>query len=501
MSTGSENYIRQVGIIFFANQKIIYFVTSFFIFTSLVFLLFFQPVYSLTGTIIVKSKKLGPPPEVTQEYQQALRIIPASTADILTEIELIRDENNIKNTVKNLLDKNIILQPEPSGLPYLFKKIKEPIKNIVKKSLSVFQEETQEETNDVPLFMIDDLTVMILNSISVTNVPGSNMIKVNLLYNDPGIGQTILSSVLNNYLDFRLGIYTHQSAGNLFAKQKKEYETKLASLYQKRLTILNEFGLTDIDNEINIQMELIERTTQSIDALLSELGIKTDELQLVSTIYNNYIEKPNRMFYPFPYDFDNNEIDNFNQSHNTLLKTYSDLKRNYNEQSQQVESIKVQLEDVWEKLMFLIKSRIQIQNDELTSRKSRLSQEEKKLADLRKQNKLLNDVKIEIIKIDQEINLNNNNYEAFYHKIEELNIEQADTVSQFSNVQIIGDIGIPQKPVFPKKKVIILIAIFTGLFFGISAGFIKEFFDHTFKTPEHVKEYLGLPVIGSIQKR
>ncbi len=106
---------------------------------------------------------------------------------------------------------------------------------------------------------------------------------------------------------------------------------------------------------------------------------------------------------------------------------------------------------------------------------------------------------MEIVKIDQQINLNNNNYEAFYHKIEEFNIEQADTVSQFSNVQIIGDIYIPQQSVFPQKKIVLIVSIFTGLFLGLSAGFIKEFFDHTFKTPEHVKEYLDLPVIGSIK--
>jgi len=346
---------------------------------------------------------------------------------------------------------------------------------------------------------MDNLTGRILNSISVKNVPGSNVIKVNLVYNDPHIGQTILRAVLSNYLDFRLGVYTYQSAGNLFAKQKKDYETKLALLYQDKLTLLNKYGLTDIDHEINIQMDLIERTTESIDALRTEFKIKTDEFQLVSTSYDNYIKKPNRMFFPFPYDFDNSEIENYNKSHNNLLLTYSDLKRNYNEQSQQVEAMKIQLKDVWEKLMFLISSRIQIKKNELASLAVRLDQEENKLADLRDQNKILNDVKIEIVKIDQQINLDNNNYEAFYHKIEEFNIEQADTVSQFSNVQILGDINIPQQPVFPQKKGVMAIAIFAGLFFGISAGFIKEFFDHTFKTPEQVKEYLDLPVIGSIQ--
>jgi len=495
MGAESENYIRQIGIIFFANQKIIYIVTALFILMSFVFLLFFQPVYSLTGSIIVKSKKLGPPPEVTQEYQQALRIIPPSTEDILTEIALIRDENNIRNTVKSLLNNNIPLEPEPSGLLYPLHKVKASIKRIAGKIFSVFQD----RKNDALRSLADEQTARILDNLFVFNVPGSYVIKVNLLHNDPQIGQTILNAVLSHYLEFRLGVYTHQSAGNLFEKQKKEYEANLGSLYQQRLALLNQYGLTDIDNEINIQMELIERTIESIDSLSTELEIKTDDFFLLSTTYDDYLKIPNRMFYPFPYDFDDSEIDNYSTLHNTLLTTYSDLKKNYNEQSQQVQSIRRQLKDIWEKLMFLINSRIQLKKNELASLKTRLNQEEKKLADLRNQNKRLNEIKMEIVKIDQQINLNNNNYETFYHKIEEFNIEQADTVSQFANVQIIGDINIPQQPVFPQKKAIMIIAVFTGIFFGISAGFIKEFFDHTFKTPEQVKEYLDLPVIGSIQ--
>ena len=498
MSVESENYIRQFGIIFFANQKIIYIVTACFILLSFVFLLFFKPVYSIDGSIIVKSKKLGPPPEVTQEYQQALRIIPPSTQDILTEIELIRDENNIRNTVKCLLDENISLQPEPSGLLYPLQKMKESIKNSVEKILSVFSDKSKDVSRSLT-DELDEQTARIIGNLSVVNVPGSYVIKVNLLHNDPHIGQTILSAVLRNYLEFRLGVYTHQSAGDLFEKQKKEYEANLASLYQQRLALLNNYGLTDIDKEISIQMDLIERTIESIDALSTTLEIKTDEFYLVNTTYDDYLKNPDRMFYPFPYDFDDREIDNYSTLHNQLLSTYSDLKKNYNERSRQVRMVEGQLEDVWGKLMFLIDSRIQLKKNELASLRTRFNQEAKKLADLRNQNKRLNNIKMEIVKIDQQINLNNNNYEVFYHKIEEFNIEQADTVSQFSNVQIIGEIHIPQQPVFPQKKVVMIIAVFTGIFFGISAGFIKEFFDHTFKTPEHVKEYLDLPVIGSIQ--
>jgi len=88
---------------------------------------------------------MGPPPEVTQEYQHALRIIPPSTEDILTEIELIKDKNNIRNTVQRLLDKNMPLQPEPSGLLYPLKKVKKSIHHMFELCLSVFRDERKVE--------------------------------------------------------------------------------------------------------------------------------------------------------------------------------------------------------------------------------------------------------------------------------------------------------------------------------------------------------------------
>jgi capsular polysaccharide biosynthesis protein len=53
-------------------------------------------------------------------------------------------------------------------------------------------------------------------------------------------------------------------------------------------------------------------------------------------------------------------------------------------------------------------------------------------------------------------------------------------------------------PVFPNKKTFIPIGFIVGILLGFTIGFLREFFDHTFKRPEDVDNYLGLPTILSI---
>lgn len=66
------------------------------------------------------------------------------------------------------------------------------------------------------------------------------------------------------------------------------------------------------------------------------------------------------------------------------------------------------------------------------------------------------------------------------------------------NVQIIDKAQVPDKPVSPRPKLNIAIAGVLGLMAGVFLAFLLEYLDNTIKTPEDVKRYLGLPVIGTI---
>ena len=71
-------------------------------------------------------------------------------------------------------------------------------------------------------------------------------------------------------------------------------------------------------------------------------------------------------------------------------------------------------------------------------------------------------------------------------------------VMEPTDVQIIDEAIAPEKPIKPKKLLNIVIAAILGLVVGTGIAFFTEYFNKTIRTTEDVKQYLDLPVLGSI---
>ncbi len=70
-----------------------------------------------------------------------------------------------------------------------------------------------------------------------------------------------------------------------------------------------------------------------------------------------------------------------------------------------------------------------------------------------------------------------------------------------ASVKIIEQSTVPLKPFGPHKALILVLAVFMGLFLGVMLAFTFEYIDQTFKSAEDIERYLALPFLGSIPKR
>ncbi|MDD3840400.1 MAG: Wzz/FepE/Etk N-terminal domain-containing protein [Clostridia bacterium] len=69
---------------------------------------------------------------------------------------------------------------------------------------------------------------------------------------------------------------------------------------------------------------------------------------------------------------------------------------------------------------------------------------------------------------------------------------------KMENVQIIDHAQIPKEPVRPRVKLTVAVSFFIALMAGLGVVFLIEYMDNTIKTPDDVKNYLDLPVLGTI---
>lgn len=120
--------------------------------------------------------------------------------------------------------------------------------------------------------------------------------------------------------------------------------------------------------------------------------------------------------------------------------------------------------------------------------------------------------------LNQKIKVNNqDNSQIFSVTVENTNAEKAveiaNTISEtFQNeiqhIMSVNNVSILAKaelknnpvPVRPKPLFNITIGIVIGFLAGIGTALLWELFDNTLKNDQDVEQYLGLPVLGSIQK-
>jgi capsular exopolysaccharide synthesis family protein len=77
---------------------------------------------------------------------------------------------------------------------------------------------------------------------------------------------------------------------------------------------------------------------------------------------------------------------------------------------------------------------------------------------------------------------------------------EVDISSGFSKtaVEVVEPACIPTSPINPRKGERLAVFLFMGLFLGVAAAFFLENLDDTIKTPEDLKQLVGIPLLGFI---
>lgn len=83
-------------------------------------------------------------------------------------------------------------------------------------------------------------------------------------------------------------------------------------------------------------------------------------------------------------------------------------------------------------------------------------------------------------------------------KVAQVFQKKAEEIMKVENIQIIDKGVVADSPIKPNKKNIVAISFLIGLIVGFGIVFLIEYLDDTIKTPEDIKKYLELPVIGTI---
>jgi len=86
-------------------------------------------------------------------------------------------------------------------------------------------------------------------------------------------------------------------------------------------------------------------------------------------------------------------------------------------------------------------------------------------------------------------------YTLLLEKMHEVRLAES---MQLSNARIWETAAAPEKPIRPRKRLNMALAIASGLLLGLLIAAVIEYLDDTIKNPEEAKETLGIPVLGVV---
>ena len=450
----TEDYLREIVIIFFAQKKIIMRTTAIISICAILIAFFWPPTYSVVASILIKGKKVEKSPEALESAE--VKVSALSREDLLSEMEMLKSRDVAENTIRYLKENK----------PGFF---------------------TEDPTEDT----IRKYTSKICSNLETELITKTNIIKVSLLNQDPPRAMVILDNLINQYIRYRAEIFNPSRAESFFDQQARKFDGSLKEKERELIALSEKTGTADplkaIEGNLTLKKDLEVQLNLNRDQLIEKRGYVEN---LEKAMESNELQ-----FFSF---IDNKSINGFSEKLQALVLERGNLLRIFLPQSNKVKRIQEQINETYKLLKSDVGAYLREQKSQLQVLEYAILNLEESLRALSVRNIEIHSQFIQSQRIHREMGLFSHSYDTFFKRWEEAKIYRGSDVNDLFAISIIGKPFYSGSPIFPNKKMLIPVGIIVGFITGCSFGFLIEFFDHTFKKPEDVMKYAGMPTILSI---
>ena len=444
----TEDYARELLRIFFSQKNLILFTTLFFTLCALLIVLFWPSMFAADGAILVKGKRRVKSPDALEANQTRSSLLAVSKQDLASEVETITSYDVLEKSARELLGE-------------------------------VSDEELQSKIN------------AIRSRVKIETVPSSNIIRVRYLDPSPNQAADTLRQLFENYLNYRLEIYNPSGIEDFYKQQALDFSRKIEGLEEQLVELSRRTGSPRPELEIESNLRSKKLLEQQLDQLRSQ---QIEKSLQVENLRRDLASKEMHLFSYIQLQ----SINDLTEKVQRLVVEKAKLMSSYKPDSQRVKSLDRQID----KALLALKSEVtdytRDQANGLQIVEGQIAMVEERLAEIDKNNLLLHEQQIERQRIDRELVLQNQSYEVFVKRWEEARINRSSDTNNLFDIKILSKPVATSSPVYPQGALLIPFALVSGFVTGCCIGFLREYFDHSFKTPEDVSRYTGLPTVISI---
>ena len=487
----TENYVKEFYEIFFSQKKIIFWTTLIVFVLSILIAFFWPPTYSGTGSILVKGKKIEKSPStLSVTYEQ---FYPVTKEDLVSEEQTLTSFDVVKNTLIYLKKKGLYKRSQPGLLANILGKFHTNVSER-KKILSTSKEDAKLLASFPEIV---EEVYKILGNLKTEVIPSSNVIKLTYYDRDPEYATLIANTIMQQYLIYRRQLNSPNQAEMFYREQAERIKDIINKKSQELLKLARTKSVSNPKREIEANIVLkadLERRLSSIKQKIIEKEKFISHLE--KTLKSKKLE-----FYSFITADQSRVITDISGSLFAAIVERENMLEKYKPQSLKIKLLDKKITALSRSLKKEVTVYKNNQISELNALKQQMNYLQKKVSELEQRNVILNQIDQKMENIKWDLATLRKSYGTLLKREEEARINTAVNKTNLNYFVAILNKAFPSNgPVFPKKGVVIPLGLLIGFIIGCSFGFLREYFDHTFKKPSDVETYIGLPVLFSIPK-
>jgi uncharacterized protein involved in exopolysaccharide biosynthesis len=411
---------------------------------------------------------------------------------INSEIEIIKSPSLAKEVVANLGPTTIypgLGQPRAGILAAIFRRDEKP-QDLTLKALQILK-----------------------SKLDIHAIKDSDIIEARFKHTDPQMAATVLNALANHYLERHLKVHKAQHSYSFFKQQVNYLKDKL-SLHDARLQALKaKHNVTSLTEQ---QRLLLAKTTELRSELDRTRSRIVETQNRIAHLQQQLEKTPKTISQREDVNRNTGMINNLEAQLVALQLRKEQLLTKYTDNSRLVQSVNEEIKIVKQKLAeqeserygtthWGVNATYQFLQQELHRSEADLKSLEAKrdiqstqLEGYHNELGRLNHIELDHKQLQQEVEVDQQNYRLYLTKFEESRISDAMDYKKITSVTLIEPVQVPINPVSPKKSLNLVVGLFLGTVGSLGLAFFLHYLDDSLETIESVENCLDVPVLISI---
>lgn len=330
----------------------------------------------------------------------------------------------------------------------------------------------------------------IRSRLTIEPLPGGRLVNIHFRAYDPSLAAQVANTLAQLYieqsLDFRF--LTSSEATNWLSERLREQKRKVAEAERALLEYQALHGLVDLDEREGAASEKVTTLGAAVMSARMERIARETLLNQMRSLPPSQLPSASSVA-------SSPAVQALRSRVAELQTEQARLSESLGEKHPEMIRLRTEIAAAQDKLQAEARSVVRALEGDLQAARAKEASLQANVEQAKQESLEIGRKAIEFGALKREVESNKQLFQSLMSRSKETGLE---TELKASNVRTVEKAEVPRAPILPRRARNYQIALLVGLALGIGLGLLFEHLDNTVKSPEDVKEHLGVPFLGMV---